>query len=115
MNINYEPNEILEVYDMAKAVKPSENRIIKSGEVAQHKGICMTPHLTGKLIFFYEWCKNCGICVMVCPSKALAEDNEGAPYLAEPDKCKFCSLCWRICPDFAVMKNPNWEEGKNAS
>jgi len=68
----------------------------------------------GKLIFFYEWCKKCGICVYICPTKALAAKKDGTPYMADESKCTLCSLCWRICPDFAIMKNPNWEEPKNA-
>lgn len=100
---------------MAKAVKPSANRMIKSGEISAQESVCVTPHLTGKLIFFYSWCKRCGICTMICPTGALMDDENGLPYVAYPDKCKLCSLCWRICPDFAIIRNPNWEENKDGS
>lgn len=72
--------------------------------------ISATPTLTGKLFFFYEWCKRCGICEYMCPSGALALNPDNTPYMIHPERCTLCSICWRICPDFAVLKNPNFEE-----
>ncbi|MCD6418333.1 4Fe-4S binding protein [bacterium] len=100
---------------MAKPVSPPVNRVIKSGETGGEHPAPIVPHFTGKLIFFYSWCKKCGICTMICPVGALAEREDKTPYLAHPDKCTHCSLCWRICPDFAIIKNPNWEDKKDGS
>ena len=100
---------------MPKPAKPSAERVVQSGAISEPRGVCIVPHIEGKLIFFYEWCKKCGICVLICPSGALTELEDKTPVLAEPDKCKFCSLCWRICPDFAILRNPNWEEQQNAT
>jgi 2-oxoglutarate ferredoxin oxidoreductase subunit delta len=87
-----------------------------SGELLQEsQGVCVCPTLTGKLIFFYEWCKKCGICTMICPSGAIEEKPDKSPYMAHVDKCTYCSLCWRICPDFAIIKNPNWEGAKDGT
>ena len=93
--------------------KPSAERVIKSGEVSHP--VRAVPHLEGKLIFFYEWCKKCGLCVTICPTGALEEDNDHYPVMAHPEKCTLCSLCWKMCPDFAIVKNSNWREEKDAS
>ncbi|RKZ32213.1 hypothetical protein DRQ33_06295 [bacterium] len=98
---------------MGKITKPSAERLIQSGIVSHP--IEAVPHLEGKLIFFYEWCKNCGICVFICPTQALEENDNKQPFMAHPDKCTYCSLCWKICPDFAIIKNTNWREEKNAT
>ena len=95
---------------MAKPVKPSADRIIKSGLVSKPEAPKTAPHLTGKLIFFPGWCKKCGLCTVVCPTNALKQQKDGTPYLEDPEKCKLCSLCWRICPDFAIVKNPETGE-----
>lgn len=100
---------------MAKPLKRSEDTVIQSGATSPEITACVVPKLTGKLIFFYEWCKRCGICTMICPTGALAEQSDGTPYMISSEKCTLCSLCWRICPDFAIMKNPNMEEKENAS
>jgi len=93
--------------------KPSAERVIKSGEVSHP--VRAVPHLEGKLIFFYEWCKKCGLCITICPTGALEEDNDHYPIMAHPEKCTLCSLCWKMCPDFAIVKNSNWREEKDAS
>ncbi len=98
---------------MTKPVRPPANRVIKSGETMPKHAACAAPHLTEKIIFFYSWCKKCGICSMVCPTGAMGEQEDKTPYLANPDKCTLCSICWRICPDFAILKNPNWEDKKD--
>jgi ferredoxin len=94
--------------------KNNADTLLRSGMTGPETGISVTPTLTGKLIFFLEWCKRCGLCTMICPSGALAETADRTPHMADPDRCTLCSLCWRICPDFAVLKNPNFEEEKEA-
>ena len=97
---------------MVKPVKISADRVIKSGFIAPSgKGI-KKPDKSGKLIFFSDWCKKCGLCSAICPHGALKQDKKGDPVLEDPDKCRLCSLCWRLCPDFAIMKNPDAVEGK---
>lgn len=86
--------------------KSNGDHVVRAGMI---ETTCLaTPTLNGKLIFFYEWCKHCGLCTTICPTGALAESPEHLPFMANPDKCTLCSLCWRICPDFAVLKNPNF-------
>ncbi len=98
---------------MSKITEPSVERVIQSGAVSHP--IEAVPHLEGKLIFFYEWCKKCGLCTVICPTGAIQENEDKQPVMTHPEKCTYCSLCWRICPDFAIVKNPNWREGKNGT
>jgi 2-oxoglutarate ferredoxin oxidoreductase subunit delta len=55
-----------------------------------------------KLSFYPAWCKRCGNCVAFCPRQALAQDERGRPYLADPERCTSCGLCEMLCPDFAL-------------
>lgn len=62
---------------------------------------------------YKNWCKKCGICVAFCPKKVLEVDNEGYPYLTDPDICNGCGLCELRCPDFAiVVANKNKQTDK---
>lgn len=54
-----------------------------------------------KIIVARGWCKRCGICISVCPVKALAKDPEGYPKVYN-DKCINCGTCEIMCPDFAI-------------
>lgn len=55
-----------------------------------------------KVVFYHDWCKQCGICVSFCPKEALAMDEEGYPQLVAPERCGSCGLCEVLCPDFAI-------------
>lgn len=54
-------------------------------------------------------CKECGLCISVCPVKILAvgdeQNSQGyrPPVVTEPDKCIGCRLCELACPDFAIF------------
>lgn len=51
---------------------------------------------------YHDWCVNCGICVVFCPTKTLARKPDGSPYVANPEKCIHCEMCDRLCPNFAI-------------
>lgn len=94
----------------------SEEQKDRSGAVETQE-TCLhmiTPKHEDKLVFFYTWCKKCRLCAAICPTKAIETEKDGKPYLAFPEKCTLCAMCILICPDFAIVKNPNYEE-KNAS
>lgn len=51
-----------------------------------------------------ERCKQCGLCVQVCPKKAISfsEEINGAGYrytIIDDEKCIACGMCYQTCPD----------------
>lgn len=52
--------------------------------------------------FFLEWCKCCGICGSLCPTKIILHDEAGSPYVQKMDNCIGCRFCEVHCPDFAI-------------
>ncbi len=53
----------------------------------------------GSVTIRLERCKQCGICVALCPVENLSFE-EGL--LTAADKCTGCGLCEMHCPDFAI-------------
>ncbi len=47
-------------------------------------------------------CKQCGICVSLCPKQVLAQEPGRAPEVRNLGACTGCSLCQMRCPDFAI-------------
>jgi ferredoxin len=46
-------------------------------------------------------CRDCGICVAVCPQAAISRketDNKGYEYVVDPDRCIGCGFCGGACP-----------------
>jgi len=60
------------------------------------------PPPESPVTFYPAWCKRCSNCVAFCPRRALAVDEWGHPYLAQPERCTSCGLCEMLCPDFAI-------------
>jgi 2-oxoglutarate ferredoxin oxidoreductase subunit delta len=48
-----------------------------------------------------DWCKNCGICVLVCPTDILVEGSDRVE-IVDLEKCIGCKNCELICPDFVL-------------
>ena len=46
-------------------------------------------------------CTGCGDCVEVCPTEALALQNDVA-VLAAPEACNYCAFCEALCPVGAI-------------
>lgn len=55
-----------------------------------------------------ERCKGCGVCVSICPTKAIALNGKvnakgyNYCYLIEPDACIGCAGCAMVCPDSVI-------------
>jgi NAD-dependent dihydropyrimidine dehydrogenase PreA subunit len=54
-----------------------------------------------------ELCKNCSICVEVCPLDVLRESKGGMPLIAYREDCQSCYLCKRSCPEGAIVVTPD--------
>jgi len=50
----------------------------------------------------YDWCKRCGICYWVCPTKTIVRGELDVPKVEDHDRCVGCLMCENLCPDFAV-------------
>jgi ferredoxin len=46
-------------------------------------------------------CTGCGLCISLCPTAALAAQNERA-VLAAPERCTYCRACEESCPEGAI-------------
>ncbi|MDK2825316.1 MAG: 4Fe-4S ferredoxin [Methanolobus sp.] len=69
------------------------------------------------LDFDYKRCVGCGICVDICPTKALelgpmqeiSTGLDAPPVMMDLEKCTFCSMCANFCPVHAFKMT---EEGE---
>ena len=96
-----------------KSVTDAVEKIGK-GELKINPPIEIPPNFRGKISYNRDRCTGCGLCVKVCPAKAIEpvpdekavifHEKEGAK-LAAPMKikiyvsrCTFCSQCVDVCP-----------------
>jgi len=49
-----------------------------------------------------EVCTHCGMCVSICPTKALAFDPKTRKVIFTEDKCVACGVCIDACPPRAM-------------
>jgi 2-oxoglutarate ferredoxin oxidoreductase subunit delta len=80
----------------------ADEELIGLVELVEEKEESPKRRSPGRLVIYGNWCKACQLCVAFCPAQALATDEEGRPYLAEPDKCTACGWCEIHCPDMAI-------------
>ncbi|MHC1635261.1 MAG: 4Fe-4S binding protein [Candidatus Methanospirareceae archaeon] len=60
-----------------------------------------------ELIYDYKRCVGCGICVNICPTRALEQGPlveivtaglDAPPVILDEEKCPFCGMCAAFCP-----------------
>ncbi|MBE0585531.1 MAG: 4Fe-4S dicluster domain-containing protein [Desulfofustis sp.] len=68
-----------------------------------------------QVVFFYEWCKSCGICSAMCPVKIIMVDELGHPYIDDMDACIGCRNCEIHCPDFAITVKKRYPERRKTN
>ena len=70
------------------------------------------------LDYDYKRCNGCGICVDICPVKAIevgplfeiATGMDALPVIFDQTKCTFCGMCASFCPIKAVRMDVNGED-----
>ena len=59
-----------------------------------------------KVEIYDEFCKECGICIVFCPVKALSKsERRNSRGFHPPEvtgKCNRCGMCELLCPDYAI-------------
>lgn len=55
-----------------------------------------------KPVFIEEKCKQCMLCVPVCPDSAIPVSKEGKRLDFDYDHCKGCGICVEVCPFKAI-------------
>jgi len=50
----------------------------------------------------HNFCKRCGICYWICPTKTITKGELGKPQVLDHTTCIGCSMRENSCPDFAI-------------
>ena len=108
--------------EMGRSTSPIEGNVLRIEKTSIHDGEglrtvvflkgcplkclwCSTPESQKscpEIGYISEKCILCGICVSVCPQKALSIDEEKAMVSIDRDKCDGCMLCVKKCPSSAL-------------
>lgn len=83
----------------AKYAPASVKRFLAKGRM--NPPVPTPPGFRGRLVYDYDKCIGCGLCVKVCPASALelyAEKDGRKKVRHFVSRCTFCSQCNDICP-----------------
>lgn len=90
------------LFDIAaeKNVVLAAKNALQKAEIAEKSFICISvgtkndAHI--QKAFINKFCNKCGLCVQICPQKAISD------FKIEQNKCIGCSKCHNICPSKAI-------------
>ncbi len=64
-----------------------------------------------RIIIDTDKCKNCGICMAVCPNHLIGESDTAnkfgvvtAEFKDKDNKCTGCAMCAISCPEIAIKE-----------
>jgi len=84
-------------------IEGEKENIEKALEFLEKEGI-KTNGFEIEIVFDKEKCVDCGVCVSVCPTKAISV-NEKFEIKFNEDKCIACEACVDACPFKAITSN----------
>ncbi len=77
--------------------------------MALQSGVIQSGRRVFDVIVIRDRCKECGLCIELCPTKVLDRENTYNAYgyrptfLKDRDHCIGCKICENICPEFAIF------------
>lgn len=86
---------------MILVLEGDESKLAAALADAQEKGVRIEP-LEKEVTRNEDRCTECGACVTICPTHALAMDPDTRHVIFDPDKCIACELCVPVCPPRAM-------------
>jgi len=89
---------------MVMELRGSEDQYNRGIVYLESCGVKIQP-LSQDVIRNESKCTDCGVCVTICPTGALAVDLKSRKVHFYDDKCIACEACVKICPPRAMEVN----------
>lgn len=86
---------------MILVLEGDESKLAAALDEMQQKGVRIEP-LEKEVTRNEDRCTECGACITVCPTHALALELDTRHVIFDPDKCIACELCVPVCPPRAM-------------
>ncbi len=86
---------------MILVLEGDESKLDAALDELQQKGVRIEP-LEKEVTRNDDRCTECGACVTICPTQALAIELDTRRVVFDPDKCIACELCVPVCPPRAM-------------
>ncbi|HCU38729.1 MAG TPA: (Fe-S)-binding protein [Armatimonadetes bacterium] len=86
---------------MILVLEGDESKLAAALDEVQQKGVRIEP-LEKEVTRNDDRCTECGACITICPTHALAMEPDTRHVVFDPDKCIACELCVPVCPPRAM-------------